>query len=1706
MLNFGELFGGLFKDSTNNITNNIDELIKKYGELNIAESAHQMALDNIGKAEAEAMLNRQGYDAATIKATLDTEYNTEATKENNIVKDQQVVAENNDESATKKNTVATQAETKAIRDNTNAIRDNNTVKVSQTTTNAVTNIPITSSDTTNIQATTNSISGIAGAVATSSNGFKNLVTNIKNLSIWGKAANVVLSALKTSLIAFGLGLAIKGISSFVKQQKELIQTTKESAEELGRTNDSVNDYVEKYNDLYNALIKAKGNEEETLRVKENLLELQKELNEEFGDAYGRINLVTDAYKDMSSAIEDVSKKENQRWLNQNREGFNQSFEEMTKTRHDYIGLNISSSTDAGQDIRDIANQIEGLDVVAGGIDGTYSIKVNANVEDADKAVNEFMTEVNKAMSKYDQNDEGYNIFDNVLDMSNDALNRFEGIMDDFSETYYRGLLAEIDTDGNLSNLYDQAIDAVEAYNEAVLKSEDPYNDKNVQSARKNLKSIQDQISSNSDEWGRYSSVMDDVFDDADTRLYDFNQELQNDSSLQSALSDIKGVTDTELEAIEDAIDSGENNIDELSPDQLKIQNAWNIIKQAADKYGLSVDEIISGLVNLKYVQSTVAEESAETPKLSYGDTISELEKYTKALDALDEVYAKFADGDKKTNITFDDLSSINEEFKDIEGIDGYIKAIQEAQGDTEATQQAFNDLATAYINHIGILDEVTEENKDLIASMLEERGIANANELVQIGLARSKAESAWASRDLSDATAEEITALADESGAIGEAREAFIAYIVQKMLAANPISTQGDLEALNNVIQGLGLATNAWKKYYETKAEILSIENSKQVVGKSGTVYYESEDGSRRTTQEALDEKISANEAEMQKYLAELKKIGTDAIYSGGNATKKASSGGKDVNPTEFDSAAESVANLNTELERLNTLLENEDSYSKKLPILEELIAKQKEYNSALAAQEQTYRNEYANALAALPEEWQTRVAGSETFSIDIVPEDLKDAVQYAQDYRDKWNDVRQEILSSNEKLKDLKQTQNDLAQAKLDNIIGSLENDITDIQNQIDEAESMGLNATQAQYEQMISKSGDLIDQYEEKLRGLYIELNNLKLTGETDSDRYYKVADAIQECEDSISQCRQNQNEWNKAILELPIEYIEKANDKLNDQLSDLENQQSNYDSAINGVVSHLQDLIDAQEELKEQAEEAAQAQIDAAQEQIDALQDQLDALQKTNDERKQQLELEQAQYNLERARNQKTTRIYREGQGFVYEADQDAIRDAQDAYDDAVYNKQVSDIEDQMDELQDKIEEIEKSRDELLETYDEEINRLQEIMDSWNGIVDAIQKAKDMAMADDILGKGWQDRVPGGDTSDIDNMTGKYEQNDKKQTWVEKQIEDNNKLIDSVNEYIEAWQQGEISIREARESINDIVGDYLPEIEANDERVRSVTGYKNQWSAASIAIPAGMAIIQAVIGNNADELAAVEARRAAAQAYSDQWASNVLSIDTSLKTITTANQQAMTDEKGYLVQRQLNLQDFATKYELLADRISKMCDDIVDSCREAEDALNDLHTAEGYAKGTRNATPGLHPVAEKNKPEIIIKNDGTPVVAEKETLYPFAGGETVLDANKTKDILNGKNLVKLEPNQSLFSEKQMNVFSSLAKNITPNNIASKMISFDRPVFNTDTKDSKQGDVNIQISNISLPEVRDSDTFAKAITDGSLKTAIQQRLYKNK
>lgn len=344
------------------------------------------------------------------------------------------------------------------------------------------------------------------------------------------------------------------------------------------------------------------------------------------------------------------------------------------------------------------------------------------------------------------------------------------------------------------------------------------------------------------------------------------------------------------------------------------------LKDFESKYSINSDEE-KQFWNQCLQESITTEEAMQTyingankfneniENLSYGETIDKLNEFAPALEALDEVYAKFADGDKDTNINFEDLVSLNEEFANIEGIENYIKAIQDAKGNAKATQEAFDNLATAYVNQIGILDEVNEGNANLIESMLKEQGIANANELVQIGLARSKAEASIASKDLTSMTSDEINAMAEEAGVTGQARDAFELYIAQKMLN-EVINTNGDIEALAGVMEALGLATDAWINYYRAKKDLDAINDpGNRKVDASGRVYYEykstdstGREVTKRASQLQVDQLNNDIKQKQDAITEELNKKADALIstsYTGGNATKEAKSGSDKKDDTE---------------------------------------------------------------------------------------------------------------------------------------------------------------------------------------------------------------------------------------------------------------------------------------------------------------------------------------------------------------------------------------------------------------------------------------------------------------------------------------------------------------------------------------------------------------------------------------------------------------------------------------------------------------------------------------------------------------------------------------------------------------------------------------------------------------------------------------
>ena len=86
------------------------------------------------------------------------------------------------------------------------------------------------------------------------------------------------------------------------------------------------------------------------------------------------------------------------------------------------------------------------------------------------------------------------------------------------------------------------------------------------------------------------------------------------------------------------------------------------------------------------------------------------------------------------------------------------------------------------------------------------------------------------------------------------------------------------------------------------------------------------------------------------------------------------------------------------------------------------------------------------------------------------------------------------------------------------------------------------------------------------------------------------------------------------------------------------------------------------------------------------IDALQEQRDKLQEVNDEYQKQLDYEEALAELDKAKNQRNKLVFRNGIGFRYEADQEAIDAAQKRVDELDYQAKIDALDKQIGDLED------------------------------------------------------------------------------------------------------------------------------------------------------------------------------------------------------------------------------------------------------------------------------------------------------------------------------------------------------------------------------------------------------------------------------------
>ena len=241
----------------------------------------------------------------------------------------------------------------------------------------------------------------------------------------------------------------------------------------------------------------------------------------------------------------------------------------------------------------------------------------------------------------------------------------------------------------------------------------------------------------------------------------------------------------------------------------------------------------------------------------------------------------------------------------------------------------------------------------------------------------------------------------------------------------------------------------------------------------------------------------------------------------------------------------------------------------------------------------------------------------------------------------------------------------------------------------------------------------------------------------------------------------------------VEDALKEIENKLDTINDSLED----QDTYISAAVGIIDRE---IENQELLK------------------DAIQDKIDALQKENELRETNLAVQKAEYELEKLKNQKSSKVFYEGQGWVYESNAYDVKAAQQSYDEAIYNRKIYLLNEQ------------------ISVYDDEIERLNNIKETWSTISSEVQFINDLNKAL-TYDSEFYTKVLTDDLSLINSISSAYSNLVSQKTAYESQQEDYISLQDVINDTVDLYDLEGISFSDAKQRISNAVKLYYPEIVA-------------------------------------------------------------------------------------------------------------------------------------------------------------------------------------------------------------------------------------------------------------------------------------------------
>ena len=644
----------------------------------------------------------------------------------------------------------------------------------------------------------------------------------------------------------------------------------------------------------------------------------------------------------------------------------------------------------------------------------------------------------------------------------------------------------------------------------------------------------------------------------------------------------------------------------LSDDEKELANsddfkeALEKQKEGLGKAALAANDYDIALQEVKNAQESVANSGDGIGTTSFSDTITELSDLQDDLSDLDEAMANIvSDG----NVDLSSLDGLIEAFGKLEEagknidtstVDEAMKSLSDATS-IQSAQQALDTLCTEYIKASGILDDLNESNKNLIATRLQGMGVANAEEMVEARLAAQKYATANGCIDLANATWEEISALIAEGNASQETQQ-YLANLALSKIDVNNIKldTKADVD---NIIAIANAAGASAAQIAALKTALASLSNANITkwddANKGGgmgstnlmnpaKLNTPSSGNSKidqfAKQQQAQNTKDAVRDATdtLAKTLDDIKNGAYNldasnfyANYSGGSATSKAvndaAKAAKDAAKDVKEAVAETFDFIENGINRFDKALSKlEDKVDKTSSSFTSRLNAYKEALNATTFGIELLTDDYNKYMqkaneVGLNEDIASAVRGGASNIWDYSDDTVK---QQIKDYQN-WYDKAQDCL---DKIDELKDKQLELTQASIELLITQYEKLSTKVENSNDRMEkwislkeSWGFSANTKNYDSMnknIQKQIDYINKQDEQLK-------LLQKTVTKGSEAWYEYNERIDSNKASLIELKQQMQENATAAAALAKATADKKTEKY-------DSQDELYDAKIDNATS--------------------------------------------------------------------------------------------------------------------------------------------------------------------------------------------------------------------------------------------------------------------------------------------------------------------------------------------------------------------------------------------------------------------------------------------------------------------------------------------------------------------------------------------------------